>query len=246
MTVTGSAPDRRVKDKTLPVGETVVEEEGSSPSRTTVTRTVYSPEGEVIREETWNTSYKGETRVVRVGTKKPEPPEPPKEAEAARHRRAAGRLYAAPDSAVAIASASQSGTRVGRYVAASTTAWLVQASATSSPAARDAVLVAEARAAHVDAARLDREAVVERRGAVVAHVHLGRQRLDAARRGSPGSRRRTRSRYSTRATSSQTRNEAWCAIPCASVSAKRTLISVENGKPLTSATSRITACRPPT
>jgi vancomycin resistance protein YoaR len=78
MTVTGSVPVRRVKDKTLPVGETVVEEEGSSPSRTTVTRTVYSPEGEVIREETWNTSYKGETRVVRVGTKKPEPPDPPK------------------------------------------------------------------------------------------------------------------------------------------------------------------------
>jgi vancomycin resistance protein YoaR len=77
MTVTGPVPVRRVKDKTLPVGETVVEEEGSSPSRTTVTRTVYSPEGEVIREETWNTSYKGETRVVRVGTKKPEPPDRP-------------------------------------------------------------------------------------------------------------------------------------------------------------------------
>ena len=78
MTVTGSAPERRVKDKTLPVGETVVEEEGSSPSRTTVTRTVYSSEGDVIHDETWNTSYKGETRVIRVGTKKPEPPKPPK------------------------------------------------------------------------------------------------------------------------------------------------------------------------
>jgi vancomycin resistance protein YoaR len=73
MTITGSPPQRRVKDKTLPVGETAVEEEGSSPSRTTVTRTIYSAEGDLIREETWNTSYKGETRIIRVGTKKPQP-----------------------------------------------------------------------------------------------------------------------------------------------------------------------------
>jgi len=84
MTVTGRAPVKRVKDKTLPVGESVVEEEGSTPSRTTVTRTIYAPDGTLIDEETWNTSYKGETRVVRVGTKKPEaekPKEPKKPAE---------------------------------------------------------------------------------------------------------------------------------------------------------------------
>jgi vancomycin resistance protein YoaR len=76
--ITGSPPVRRVKDATLPVGQTAVEESGSSPSRTTVTRTVYGPDGTLIREETWNTSYKGETKVVRVGTKQPEPePEPP-------------------------------------------------------------------------------------------------------------------------------------------------------------------------
>ena len=76
MTVTGSAPVRRVKDPTMQVGKTVVEESGSTPSRTTVTRTIYRPDGELIREETWSTSYKGETRVIRVGTKKPEPKEP--------------------------------------------------------------------------------------------------------------------------------------------------------------------------
>jgi vancomycin resistance protein YoaR len=78
MTVTGSPPVRRVKDPTLPVGQTVVEESGSSPSRTTVTRTIYGPDGKLIREETWNTSYKGETRVVLVGTKQPEPEPVPK------------------------------------------------------------------------------------------------------------------------------------------------------------------------
>jgi vancomycin resistance protein YoaR len=67
--VTGKAPVERVKDATLPVGKTVVEELGTAPTRTSVTRTVYAADGTVIRTETWTTSYKGETRVVRVGTK---------------------------------------------------------------------------------------------------------------------------------------------------------------------------------
>ena len=77
MTVTGTSPVKRVKDPKLPVGQTVVEESGTSPSRTSVDRTVYSPDGTLIHEETWNTSYKGETRVVRVGTKRPEREKPP-------------------------------------------------------------------------------------------------------------------------------------------------------------------------
>ena len=77
--VTGSVPVKRVPDKTLAKGKTVVEEEGSSPSRTSVTRTVYASDGSVIRDETWTTSYKGETRIVRVGTKveKPKAAKPP-------------------------------------------------------------------------------------------------------------------------------------------------------------------------
>jgi vancomycin resistance protein YoaR len=77
MTVTGSPSVKRVKDPTLPLGETVVESAGTSPSRTSVTRKVYASDGTLIRDETWNTSYKGETRVVRIGTKKPEAPPPP-------------------------------------------------------------------------------------------------------------------------------------------------------------------------
>jgi uncharacterized protein YabE (DUF348 family) len=73
MSTTGSPPVERVKDPTLAKGRTVVEEAGSSPSRTSVTRTIYAADGDVIRTETWNTSYKGETRVVRVGTKVKEP-----------------------------------------------------------------------------------------------------------------------------------------------------------------------------
>jgi vancomycin resistance protein YoaR len=69
MTTTGKPPVKRVKDPTLPRGRTVVESEGSSPSRTSVTRTIYDVHGDLLRTETWNTSYKGETRVVLVGTK---------------------------------------------------------------------------------------------------------------------------------------------------------------------------------
>jgi vancomycin resistance protein YoaR len=75
--VTGKPPVERVPDPTLLRGQTAVESEGSSPSRTSVTRTIYSANGDLIREETWNTSYKGETRVVHFGTKPKEKPKPP-------------------------------------------------------------------------------------------------------------------------------------------------------------------------
>jgi vancomycin resistance protein YoaR len=83
MRVTGPAPIRRVKDPTLEKGKTVVEEEGSPARATSVDRTVYGEDGEVIHDETWNTSYRGEYRVIRVGTKpkpKPKPPVKPKPA----------------------------------------------------------------------------------------------------------------------------------------------------------------------
>jgi vancomycin resistance protein YoaR len=73
MTVTGPVPVERVKDPTLPKGSTMVEAEGSAPSSTSVTRAIYGQDGALIRNETWTTSYEGETRVVHVGTK-PKPP----------------------------------------------------------------------------------------------------------------------------------------------------------------------------
>jgi vancomycin resistance protein YoaR len=73
--ITGSAPVKRVKDPKLPQGKSRVEEEGSAPSRTSVTRSIYGADGKLIRTETWNTSYKGETRIIRVGTKPEKPAE---------------------------------------------------------------------------------------------------------------------------------------------------------------------------
>ena len=71
--ITGSARVEKVKDPTLSKGKTVVEEEGTPPSRTSVTRTIYSENGKLLRTETWTTSYKSEARIVRVGTKPKKP-----------------------------------------------------------------------------------------------------------------------------------------------------------------------------
>jgi len=71
---------RRVKDPQLLKGKTEVEEEGSPARATSVTRTVYDADGRVLHEETWNTSYRGEYRIIRVGTK-PKPKPKPKRAK---------------------------------------------------------------------------------------------------------------------------------------------------------------------
>ena len=71
LVVTGRVPIERIEDPTLVKGERVVEEEGAAPSRTSATRKVYNADGELIRSETWPTSYDGQDRIVRVGTKVP-------------------------------------------------------------------------------------------------------------------------------------------------------------------------------
>jgi vancomycin resistance protein YoaR len=86
LTVTGPVPVKYVTDRTLLKGQTLVEQSGSAPTRSSVTRTIYAADGTLIDEETWTTSYRGEPRIVRVGTKVPEPkpkpqpkPKPPPE-----------------------------------------------------------------------------------------------------------------------------------------------------------------------
>jgi vancomycin resistance protein YoaR len=73
---TGPPPIRRVPDPELRRGKVAVEEEGSPARATSVTRAVYDERGKVLHDETWNTSYRGEYRIVRVGTKPPPKPEP--------------------------------------------------------------------------------------------------------------------------------------------------------------------------
>ena len=77
LTVTGEAPIKRVPNPNLPVGTQVVEEEGSAPTTVTIKRVVYREDGSVLYDELWRTNYRGEKRVIQVGTKRePKPVEP--------------------------------------------------------------------------------------------------------------------------------------------------------------------------
>jgi vancomycin resistance protein YoaR len=70
LVVTGPPPIKKVRDPTLLVGKTVVEESGSPSRSTSVERKVYDAEGKLLYDTTFYSSYRGEARIIRVGTKK--------------------------------------------------------------------------------------------------------------------------------------------------------------------------------
>ncbi|MGL6279925.1 MAG: VanW family protein, partial [Gaiella sp.] len=72
--VTGPIPVEQIEDPTLERGSRVVEEPGSPPRETQVTRRVLASDGTVLHENAWASYYQAEPRIVRVGTKpKPKP-----------------------------------------------------------------------------------------------------------------------------------------------------------------------------
>ena len=74
LVVTGPPPVKKIKDPTLLKGKQVVQEPGSSSLSTSVHRRVYGENGKLLYDNTWSSNYRGETRVIRVGTKKPPAP----------------------------------------------------------------------------------------------------------------------------------------------------------------------------
>jgi vancomycin resistance protein YoaR len=75
LVTTGPAPLERVSDPTLFVGQTSVEDSGAAPQSTSVERKVYTAGGALLYDNTWYSSYRGEPRIVHVGTKpRPVPP----------------------------------------------------------------------------------------------------------------------------------------------------------------------------
>jgi vancomycin resistance protein YoaR len=78
LVLTGGAPVKRVADPALYQGVTSVEESGSPSSSTSVRRRVYTSGGALLYDNTWYSSYRGETRLVRVGTKPRPVPKPKK------------------------------------------------------------------------------------------------------------------------------------------------------------------------
>ena len=80
LTVEGKVPWKRIDDDTLFKGQKVVEQWGTPPRSTSVTRRVYRPDGTLLYDTTWRSYYVGEPTVVRLGTKprtKPKPAKPP-------------------------------------------------------------------------------------------------------------------------------------------------------------------------
>ena len=53
----------------------VVDDSGVPAQSTSVERKVYAPDGKLLSDQTWYSSYRAEPKVVRVGPKKPEAPE---------------------------------------------------------------------------------------------------------------------------------------------------------------------------
>jgi len=76
--VDGKVPWKRVDDDTMLKGQKVVEQWGSPPRSTSVTRRVYRSNGTLLYDTTWHSYYVGEPTVVRIGTKpRPKPAETP-------------------------------------------------------------------------------------------------------------------------------------------------------------------------
>jgi vancomycin resistance protein YoaR len=74
LVVRGSPPIQKIEDPELLKGKRVIEADGEPPRSVVVTRRVYLPSGKLLYDETWSTYYRGEKRIVRIGTKLPEPP----------------------------------------------------------------------------------------------------------------------------------------------------------------------------
>lgn len=68
LVVTGPPPVRKIKDPSLFVGQTVVEESGSSSLSTSNERKVYDANGKLLFDTKFYSSYRGEMKVIRVGT----------------------------------------------------------------------------------------------------------------------------------------------------------------------------------
>jgi vancomycin resistance protein YoaR len=67
--VTGPPPVERIADDSMFRGERAVEESGQPSRAVSVRRIVYGPDGEVLYDTVWHSSYVAEPRIVRYGTK---------------------------------------------------------------------------------------------------------------------------------------------------------------------------------
>ena len=70
------APVKKTVDATLKPGEVVVDSYGAPAQATSVERKVYAPDGKLLSDATWYSSYVSQPKIVRVGPKKPKAKKP--------------------------------------------------------------------------------------------------------------------------------------------------------------------------
>jgi hypothetical protein len=71
LTVAGPIPVKSTTDPQLPRGKTVVDVAGSPALATSNERKVYTRTGKLLYDDHWSSHYRGDYRIVRVGSKKP-------------------------------------------------------------------------------------------------------------------------------------------------------------------------------
>jgi len=73
LTVVAQPPVEKTIDPTLKPGQVVVDDPGVPATSTSVERKVYSPNGTLLSDQTWYSSYESQPKIVRVGPKKQKP-----------------------------------------------------------------------------------------------------------------------------------------------------------------------------
>ncbi len=77
LTVVSAPPLRKTVDATLSPGETAVDDYGVAAQTTSVERKVFAPNGKLVSDATWYSSYRAEPKIIRVGPAKAKKHKPP-------------------------------------------------------------------------------------------------------------------------------------------------------------------------
>jgi uncharacterized protein YabE (DUF348 family) len=68
--VVAQPPVQKTVDATLKPGQVVVDDPGMPAQSTSVERKVYAPDGKLLSDQTFYSSYRAEAKIIRVGPKK--------------------------------------------------------------------------------------------------------------------------------------------------------------------------------
>jgi vancomycin resistance protein YoaR len=74
--VVAPPPVQKTVDATLDPGQVVVDDPGTPAQATSVERKVYAPNGTLLSDATWYSSYRSTPKIIRVGPKRPKKPKP--------------------------------------------------------------------------------------------------------------------------------------------------------------------------